>query len=113
MLVLYDGVHHRVTVIRKSSLESCDRSRFWVIDKMRVLSTGGGRGKLPSKRLSFPPPKSSAEKKFTAINTIFSKFSGGECPRTPLEGLQKIFSRLHLAQKVFQARLPPPTKNPR
>ena len=30
--------HHCVTIIWKSSLESCDRSRFWVIAKTSVIN---------------------------------------------------------------------------
>ena len=71
---------------------------------MRVLSTGGGAGEAS-------PKKSFAEKKFTAINTIFSKFSGGACPRTPLEGLQNFFLAAEWLKNFFQARLPPPPNN--
>ena len=43
------------------------------------------------------------------LNTIFSKFSGGACPRSPLDAY-KIFSRRCVAQKIFLGSTSPPPK---
>ena len=105
----------------------------------RVLSTGG-REEASPQTSQLPPRKSFPEKKLklfqikiflttilrnqlrllmsrNAISAnpehyIFKIFQGS-MPRTPLEGLKKKFSLHHVAQKFFQDRLPPQTKNPR
>ena len=42
------------------------------------------------------------------LNTVFSKFSWGAKPRTPLEGLEKFFLAAAWLKNLFQDRLPPP-----
>ena len=43
------------------------------------------------------------------LNTIFSKFSGGACPRTPLEGLKNFFLAAAWLKKFFSgSTLPSP-----
>ena len=44
------------------------------------------------------------------LNTIFSKFSGGACLRTPLEGLKHFFSPPRGSKIFFWERLPPKQK---
>ena len=44
------------------------------------------------------------------LNTIFSKFSGGACPRTPLEGLKKFFLAPLGSKNFFRIDSPPKQK---
>ena len=45
------------------------------------------------------------------LNTIFSNFSGGACPRTPLEGLKIFFSPLCGSKIFFKIDFPPNKKS--
>ena len=38
------------------------------------------------------------------LEVSFSKFSGGACPQTPLEGLKKLFSPLHGSKNFFRSK---------
>ena len=44
------------------------------------------------------------------LNTIFSKFSGGACPRTPLEGLKTFLLAAAWLKNFFRIDLPPKQK---
>ena len=44
------------------------------------------------------------------LNTIFPKFSGGACPRTPLEGLKNFFLAAALLKNFFKIYFPPKQK---
>ena len=44
------------------------------------------------------------------LNSIFSKFSGGACPRIPLEGLKNFFLAAAWLKLFFRIDLPPPPK---